>query len=374
MPCCGGKVDPADNGGKGGGAASGKNIDAELREAGHREKLNLKLLLLGSGESGKSTVLKQIKLINKIQMTAQEIQDIAKSLRKNGLECIIILVNQAATFGYPLDGEDIKSAASQIGALDLEDFEDEVEHALVDATVALWKHDSIQKTIARRSEFWILEAVDYYMENFPRFAEDDFEPSEEDCIMARTMTVGILQTEVPVPPLQVTLVDVGGQRNERRKWVHMFDNVSGILFLSNLAGYNSVLFEDPTENRMKECLTLFQQTVNNPMFAKTPFYLIFNKKDLFESKIRKDPITVCPCFVDYSGTSEDVTPVLKFIEDKFRSVITSGDPNRLMVFNIAARFKRDVKHTWEDIIASMKTRNRTEINGALKALGKEQMS
>lgn len=58
--------------------------------------------------------------------------------------------------------------------------------------------------------------------------------------------------------------------------------------------------------------------MNNPAFAKTPFYLIFNKKDLFESKIRKDPITVCESFADYTGSAEEVIPALDFIDQKFK--------------------------------------------------------
>ena len=55
-------------------------------------------------------------------------------------------------------------------------------------------------------------------------------------VMARIMTTGIITTDVPVPPVQFIVVDVGGQRNERRKWIHCFDDVSGIVFIVNLAG------------------------------------------------------------------------------------------------------------------------------------------
>jgi hypothetical protein len=50
------------------------------------------------------------------------------------------------------------------------------------------------------------------------------------------MTTGIIQTDIPAPPLQFNVVDVGGQRNERRKWIHCFDNISGIVYVVNLAG------------------------------------------------------------------------------------------------------------------------------------------
>ena len=39
-------------------------------------------------------------------------------------------------------------------------------------------------------------------------------------------------------PCSLSVVDVGGQRSERRKWIHCFDDVRAIIFLEGLAGYN----------------------------------------------------------------------------------------------------------------------------------------
>jgi G-protein alpha subunit len=55
------------------------------------------------------------------------------------------------------------------------------------------------------------------------------------------------------------VVDVGGQRNERRKWVHCFENVRAVVYLVGLSGYNQCLFEDASVNRMQESLKLFRQ-------------------------------------------------------------------------------------------------------------------
>lgn len=40
------------------------------------------------------------------------------------------------------------------------------------------------------------------------------------------------------------MVDVGGQRSERRKWIHCFENVTSIIFLAVLSEYDMTLFEN----------------------------------------------------------------------------------------------------------------------------------
>jgi len=40
------------------------------------------------------------------------------------------------------------------------------------------------------------------------------------------------------------MFDVGGQRSERKKWIHVFDNVQVVLFLVAISGYDHALVED----------------------------------------------------------------------------------------------------------------------------------
>lgn len=61
-------------------------------------------------------------------------------------------------------------------------------------------------------------------------------PDEQDCVMARVITTGIVTTEFDHSPVHYQLIDVGGQRNERRKWIHCFDDVTAIIYLVNLNG------------------------------------------------------------------------------------------------------------------------------------------
>jgi len=50
------------------------------------------------------------------------------------------------------------------------------------------------------------------------------------------------------------MVDVGGQRSERRKWIHCFENVTSIMFLVALSEYDQVLVESDNEVDSSRCL------------------------------------------------------------------------------------------------------------------------
>jgi hypothetical protein len=81
------------------------------------------------------------------------------------------------------------------------------------------------------------------------------------------------------------MVDVGGQRSERRKWIHCFENVTSIMFLAALSEYDQVLVESDNENRMEESKALFRTIITYPWFQNSSVILFLNKKDLLEEKI-----------------------------------------------------------------------------------------
>ena len=47
-----------------------------------------------------------------------------------------------------------------------------------------------------------------------------------------------------VGELTYKLFDVGGQRSERKKWIHCFENVTALVFLVSLSEYDQMLYED----------------------------------------------------------------------------------------------------------------------------------
>ncbi len=136
-----------------------------------------------------------------------------------------------------------------------------------------------------------------------RIAASIYLPSMEDVLRARAKTTGITETRFPVGQLSIHMIDVGGQRSERRKWIHCFECLTSIIFVTSLSEYDQVLLEeknqvckyiqitvsptDGSQNRMAESLVLFESVINSRWFLRTSIILFLNKIDVFKNKLPK---------------------------------------------------------------------------------------
>ena len=132
----------------------------------------------------------------------------------------------------------------------------------------------------------------------------DYLPSKEDVLRARVKTTTVTETRFSMDQLTIHMVDVGGQRSERKKWMHNFESVTSIIFCTALSEYDQVLLEerkqvrkrisgqpfsptDVSQNRMEESLVLFESVINSRWFLRTSVILFLNKIDVFKSKLPK---------------------------------------------------------------------------------------
>jgi GTPase SAR1 family protein len=119
------------------------------------------------------------------------------------------------------------------------------------------------------------------------------------------------------------VVDVGGQRNERRKWIHSFEDVSAIIYMCAISEYDQKLFEDLETNRLTEAFTLFESVLRMQWFKKTTIILFLNKSDLFEQKYHVDhvPLNASGCFPDAPNDKTFNTKVaLAWIGNRFKDI------------------------------------------------------
>jgi guanine nucleotide-binding protein subunit alpha len=200
---------------------------------------------------------------------------------------------------------------------------------------AVWKDNAIQETYLRANELQLPDCTHYFMENIHRLAQPNYMPTQDDVLYARVRTTGV--AEIQFSPLGdnrrngecYRLYDVGGQRNERRKWIHLFEGVTAVIFCAAISEYDQILFEDETKNRMMETKELFDWVLKQPWFEKTSFLLFLNKFDIFETKVLKVPLNVCEWFRDYqplTSGKQEIEHAYEFVKKKFEELYFQNTP------------------------------------------------
>jgi len=180
----------------------------------------------------------------------------------------------------------------------------------------LWADPGIQATYAARTQYQLSDSTKYFCDKVREVAAEKYLPSQQDVLRSRIRTTGIVESQFEIDGNHFKMFDVGGQRNERKKWINCFENVTAVLFVAAISEYDQVLYEDDSVNRMFESLQLFEEMCNSRWFAKTSIVLFLNKRDLFAEKIVRVPLTVC--FPDYEG-AQTYEAASQFVRARFES-------------------------------------------------------
>lgn len=278
-----------------------KEIEKLMNKQFEMDNSKVKLLLLGAGESGKSTIFKQMRVLFGAPLTEDEKQQITPVVYNNTITSMKILCSETKNMGY--DGEVLvkDKLDFMLGLDDACEINDEIGGAIKD----LWTDPGILQTWKRRAEFQIVESVKYYFNEIERIMKDDYVATQQDMLLARVRTSGIVTEKYVIDGVEFEMYDVGGQRNERKKWIHCFDDVTAVIFVAALSEYDQVLFEDSTANRMTEAVDLFGEICNNKVFQSSSMILFLNKKDLYEEKIKDVHIGDQPAFANFDGKVGD---------------------------------------------------------------------
>merc|ERR1711997_1165530 len=138
------------------------------------------------------------------------------------------------------------------------------EAHIVEAIKDLWNDGGIMECYDRRREYQLTDSAKYYLSDIDRIAEPDYLPTQQDILRVRVPTTGIIEYPFDLEEIRFRMVDVGGQRSERRKWIHCFENVASIIFIASLAEYNLTLVEAPSVTRLEEPVALFRTILKNP--------------------------------------------------------------------------------------------------------------
>ncbi|KAB2627797.1 guanine nucleotide-binding protein alpha-1 subunit [Pyrus ussuriensis x Pyrus communis] len=390
-------------------------IERRIEQETKAEKHIQKLLLLGAGESGKSTIFKQIKLLFQTGFDESELKSYISVIHANAYQTIKVLYdgskelaqNDRETFEISSENKGIGEKLSTIGSrLDYPHLTKELAQDIE----TLWKDAAIQETCARGNELQVPDCAHYFMENLQRLADPDYVPTKEDVLHARVRTTGVVEIQFsPVGENKRSgevyrLFDVGGQRNERRKWIHLFEGVTAVIFCAALSEYDQTLFEDESKNRMMETKELFEWVLKQPCFEvlfssiflcpyvacaavqissnsvgsltfyllffyilvqKTSFMLFLNKFDIFENKVLNAPLNACEWFKDYQPVStgkQEIEHAYEYVKKKFEELyFQSTAPDRVdrvfKIYKTTALDQKLVKKTFKLVDETLRRRN-----------------
>ncbi|KAJ7212758.1 heterotrimeric G-protein alpha subunit, GPA3-like protein [Mycena haematopus] len=289
-------------------------IDRQISEDSKRYKKECKILLLGSGESGKSTIVKQMKIIHQEGFDARERQEYRTTIYKNVLDSAGTLARVVRGVGLAAFGDEEREYAVAVVDV-LAQTHAVLTPALADAIWHVARAPAVERLVDEHpAEFYLMDSAAYFFSSIHRIAAPTYVPSEEDVLRARARSTAIIETRFWMGDLMIHMFDVGGQRSERKKWIHCFESVTSIIFCTALSEYDQVLEEERRVNRMRESLYLFESVINSRWFLRTSVILFLNKIDVFKRKLPKIPLG--RYFPEYTG-GNDLQKAAKYILWKF---------------------------------------------------------
>jgi GTPase SAR1 family protein len=272
-----------------------KGIDEKMaKDHGDDEEVN-KLLLLGAGESGKSTLFKQMIQIYGKGFPTEERKTYISVIGNNIIQAMKTLIQQSRIYGSV--GSEAADAARYVDH-ELKG-DEEIDERVAGHLKILWKDKGILATYDQRSRYQLTDSAGYFFDRLDEVAKKNFIPDTQDLLRCRVRTTGILENEFVIDGNHFKMFDVGGQRNERKKWIHCFEGVTAVLFVAAISEYDQLLYEDDKTNRMIEALNLFEEICNSRWFRETSMILFLNKRDIMAEKLPKSPLN--KYFPEYQG-------------------------------------------------------------------------
>lgn len=292
-----------------------EQISKQLASEKKKRSNEIRLLLLGAGESGKSTIAKQMKILHMQGFTDEERNSFKQVIHNNTYQAVKVLVQASEDLEVPIKNSKVKEMIPLIA----EPFIDKITPKLAEAMEALWNDKSIQAVYERRNEFQIFDSAKFFLDDIARISSDKFVPTDQDILRSRIQTTGVIETTFEVESTKFILVDVGGQRSERKKWMHCFEDVTAVLFIVGISEFDQKLYEDNKTNRMHEALKLFHEVCKSKWFTNTAMILFLNKSDIFKAKLDAGK-SIKNAFEDYNG-ADSYDASIDFLKTKFTDVI-----------------------------------------------------
>ncbi|KAJ7126087.1 guanine nucleotide binding protein alpha subunit [Mycena epipterygia] len=221
----------------------------------------VKILLLGSGQSGKgSTILKQFGI-------SDAHHEFTTRIFSNTVEAMRTILEMMPQLDIAADPQNDCYHAIICATPTMEEMES-LSREISYAIKMLSQDPGVRKAISRFSEFELSDSAEYFFDSIERLAAENYVPTTEDILRLRVKTIGVYPKKVKFDGQTLLICDTGGERCERKKWVHCFPGTTAVFFLVALNDYQKFLEEDESTNRMDENFALWRDNKHKAWFSQ----------------------------------------------------------------------------------------------------------
>ncbi|KAG3293494.1 G protein subunit alpha L [Ictidomys tridecemlineatus] len=330
-----------------------KKIEKQLQKERLAYKATHRLLLLGAGESGKSTIVKQMRILHVNGFNPEEKKQKILDIRKNVKDAIVTIVSAMSTIipPVPLANPENQFRSDYIKSIaPITDFEYSQE--FFDHVKKLWDDEGVKACFERSNEYQLIDCAQYFLERIDSVSLVDYTPTDQDLLRCRVLTSGIFETRFQVDkvnfhafahPVLQALLDAAWLSKPYRSVKAAFKsqhtgslelllhllcgsalenmllspahvtsvaNVTAIIYVAACSSYNMVIREDNNTNRLRESLDLFESIWNNRWLRTISIILFLNKQDMLAEKVLAGKSKIEDYFPEYANYTvpEDATP------------------------------------------------------------------
>eukprot|EP01084_Bolivina_argentea_P275965 470734_1 len=272
--------------------SSNAEITKQMKAEANSQQYTHKILLLGPGESGKTTILKQMRKIHGSDAITFAVKEngLCDYVKENVILYIKILCEQSLKLNISLNSSENENYRQYFANEISPPYANQLNTDIGKQIESLWSDPNIKQTLSRRSEFQIPDNVEYFMDKIEEIASDTYQVTFDDYIRIRMKTTGFT-TETFKKQFNgiehaFSFTDVGGQRSERKKWINMIhDDIDVVVYVVAISEYDLLCHEDENTLRLTEALNLFKSILCHGYGKGKTVTLFFNKYDLFLEKI-----------------------------------------------------------------------------------------
>lgn len=300
------------------GAVLNNRIEKQIEKDRVVARREIKALLLGAGESGKSTIFKQLRIIHNSGYNKEDCIKYRPIICSNAVDSLVVIPKAMKKLEIDFSNATLLDDANRFLNRKTGTYAGVgISGNLGRVMQSLWQDEGVQSCFLKSREYHLNDSAGYYLSSLARISHPEYIPNQLDVLHSRERTVGMAQTQFRYKGWTFKLFDLGGHRSERKKWFHYFEDVNAIIFCAALSAYDLLLDEDEEVNRMEESLKLFKSICSNKWFVETAIVLFLNKTDVFAKKIQQTPLKVC--FSEYEGPNTNDDTIV-FIREKFEDI------------------------------------------------------